>query len=167
MDVLATWHTWTFDCYWLIQMVVFKHIVQRFYTENTKLPHAAVTLFRLGSLSKMTPVAILTSVINLTLISCFCTCSVSGYTQELTIIWQISCWKQMVYCTQNGLNHEQKAYLPMFLTRIQSQSIVFVVRIDVWMQLHVLFSHTCSLLHRIFHTNFHNFPWIFCFQLSI
>ncbi len=37
-------------------------------------------------------------------------------------------WKQK---SSKGLNHEQKKYLPMFLTRIQIQETVFVARIDV------------------------------------
>ncbi len=62
----------------------------------------------------------------------------------------------------------------MFLTRIQSWQIVFVVRIDVWMQLCVflwfaLMSgmqlcvflwHICSHQHHIFHRYFHNFTQI-------
>ncbi len=72
-------------------------------------------------MSKVTPVAILTSIINLTPISCFCTCSVIVCIKDLTIIWQISCWKHTAYCTQKRFNHEQKTCLPVFLTRIQSQ----------------------------------------------
>ncbi len=42
----------------------------------------------------------------------------------------------------------------MFLIKIQSQQFVFVGRIDVWVQLHVLFSHICWILHHIFYTIF-------------
>ncbi len=59
------------------------------------------TITSLGSPSKITLVAILTSIITPT--SCFCACSVSVYKQDLPIIWQISCWKQMAYCTQKWL----------------------------------------------------------------
>ncbi len=58
---------------------------------------------RSGSVSRVTPVAILTSIIDVTPILCFCACSVVVYIKDLTIIWQISGWKQMVYWTQKGL----------------------------------------------------------------
>ncbi len=38
---------------------------------------------------------------------------------------------------KNGLNHK-KTYLSIFLTKIQSQQTVLVVRINLWMHLHVL-----------------------------
>ncbi len=57
-------------------------------------------LVSLGSLSKLTLVVILTLQKYLTLISCFCTCSVIVYNQDLT---NISCWYQTVYCTQKWL----------------------------------------------------------------
>ncbi len=84
------------------------------------------------------------------------------YKQDITIIWQISCWKQMAwYCTQKWLKSWTKTYLPMFLTRIQSQQTFCVVRIDVWMLLHLLFWHKMSLQQCIFHKYFHNFPQLF------
>ncbi len=35
-----------------------------------------------------------------------CTCSVSVYMQNITLVWQISCWKQKDNARKNGLNHE-------------------------------------------------------------
>ncbi len=52
---------------------------------------------------KSNPLAILTSIINLTPILCFCACSVIVYIKDLPIISQISCWKHTAYCTQKRL----------------------------------------------------------------
>ncbi len=130
-----------------------------FFSHKTKIIWQAVHFNRLGSMSKVTPVAILTLIINLTSVACFCTCSVIVF-----IIWQISCWKHTTYCTQKLLKLWTKIYLRMFLTRIESQQSVFVVRIDLWI---CFCSHIiCSLLHCIFRRYFHIFQHFFCFQHS-
>ncbi len=68
---------------------------------------------RSGSLSKVTQVAILTSIIDLTTILCFCACSVIVYIKDLTTIWQISYWKHTAYCHRCSLLHH---IFPVFFT---------------------------------------------------
>ncbi len=68
-------------------------------------------------MSKVTPVAILTSIINLTPISFFCICSVIVYIKDLTIIWQISCWKHTAYCNQKWL----KSWTKNILTHVSNK----------------------------------------------
>ncbi len=63
--------------------------------------------------------------------------------------------------TKNGLNHEQKTYLPMFLTKIQSQQTVFVVRINLWMHLHVYLQPQMLTSASYFLCIFSHFPMDF------
>ncbi len=119
-------------------------------------------LHRSGSLSKVTSVAILTSIIDLTPILCFCACSVVVYIKDLTNIWQISGWKQTVYCTQKRLKSWTKNIFIHVSNKDPESTYCFCDLHSSLICTCMRFcSHTCSFLHHIFRRYFHVFPLFF------
>ncbi len=112
---------------------------------------------KLGSMSKVTPGQILTSIINVTPISRLCTCPVNVYNQDLTSIWQIRCSQQMAYCTQKWL----KSWTKTIFTNVSGKDPESDIKLFLSFTLISEFSCMCS-----FDTHAH-FSTVFSVQIFI